>query len=117
MGYCLNKGGIVLNFSEMRGCHVECRKMTVDIEGGLIWKDVYYKYLKDKRNIVIGGLCPTVRVGGFTLGAGLSPFPRSYSLGYDNLLRITCLSGCRCHWYHGCQQYQRPQVPFPLGSH
>jgi FAD/FMN-containing dehydrogenase len=65
---------MVLDFSEMRGCHVDYSKMTVDVEGGLIWKDVYYKCLKDKRKIAIGGQYPPVGVSGFTLGAGLSPF-------------------------------------------
>ncbi|KAF4995786.1 hypothetical protein FGRMN_4909 [Fusarium graminum] len=92
MGYCLNEGGIVLDLSQMRGCYVDYSKMTVEMQGGLIWKDVYYKYLKDKRNIVIGGQCPTVGVSGFTLGAGLSPFSRSYGLGCDNLLSMTVIT-------------------------
>ncbi|KAF4974533.1 hypothetical protein FZEAL_8557 [Fusarium zealandicum] len=92
MGYCLNKSGIVLDISPMRGCYIDYDKMLVEMQGGLVWKDVYYKYLKDKRNIVIGGQCPTVGVSGFTLGAGLSPFSRSYGLGCDNLLEMTVVT-------------------------
>lgn len=43
--------------------------------------DAYYKDLKDKRKIIVDGQCPTVGVSGSSLGAGLSPFSRSYSLG------------------------------------
>lgn len=50
--------------------------------------DVYYKYLKDKRKIIIGGQCPTVGVSGSSLGAGLSPFSRSYDLGCDSLVEM-----------------------------
>ncbi|KAF5559202.1 fad linked oxidase [Fusarium mexicanum] len=88
MGYCLNEGGIVLDLSLMNTCHIDHKKMLIHMDAGLIWKDVYYKYLEDKRNIVIGGQCPLVGVSGFTLGAGLSPFSRSYGLGCDNLLSM-----------------------------
>ncbi|KAK1996926.1 FAD-binding domain-containing protein [Colletotrichum falcatum] len=92
MGYCLNNGGIVLDLSLMNTCHIDYDKMLIRMDGGLVWKDVYYKYLKDNRNIVIGGQCPTVGVSGFTLGAGLSPFFRSYGLGCDNLLEMTIVT-------------------------
>lgn len=92
MGYCLNEGGIVLDLSPMKGCYIDSDKMTVKMEGGLIWKDAYYKYLKDPRNIIIGGQCPTVGVSGFTLGGGLSPFSRSYGLACDNLLEMTIVT-------------------------
>ncbi|KAH7122926.1 hypothetical protein EDB81DRAFT_699659 [Dactylonectria macrodidyma] len=92
MGYCLNREGIVLDVSLMNGCYIDPDKMLVEMQGGLIWKDVYYKHLKDKRNIIIGGQCPTVGVSGFTLGAGLSPFSRSYGLGCDNLLEMTVIT-------------------------
>lgn len=66
MGYCLNEGGIVLDLSLMNTCHIDHDRMLIHMDGGLICKDVYYKYLKDKRNIVIGGQCPFVGVSGFT---------------------------------------------------
>ncbi|KAM5349771.1 hypothetical protein ACJ41O_006276 [Fusarium nematophilum] len=66
--------------------------MLVTMEGGLLWRDVYYKHLQDKRNIIIGGQCPTVGVSGFTLGGGLSPFSHSYKLGYNSLLKMTVVT-------------------------
>ncbi|EWZ30295.1 hypothetical protein FOXYS1_11947 [Fusarium oxysporum] len=92
MGYCLNEGGIVLDLSLMNTCHIDYDKMLIHMDAGLVWKDVYDKYLQDKRNIVIGGQCPWVGVSGFTLGAGLSPFSRSYGLGCDNLLEMTIVA-------------------------
>ncbi|RSL69634.1 hypothetical protein CEP54_002153 [Fusarium duplospermum] len=89
MGYCLNQGGIVLDLSLMNTCHIDYKKMLIHMDAGLVWRDVYNKYLEDKRNIVIGGQCPWVGVSRFTLGAGLSPFSRSYGLGCDNLLEMT----------------------------
>ncbi|PNP61486.1 hypothetical protein FNYG_13773 [Fusarium nygamai] len=76
----------------MNTCHIDDEKMLIHMDAGLLWKDVYYKYLEDKRNIVIGGQCPWVGVSGFTLGAGLSPFSRSYGLGCDNLLEMTIVT-------------------------
>lgn len=35
---------------------------------------------------VVGGLCPTVGVVGFTLGGGVSMLSRSWGLAIDNLL-------------------------------
>ncbi|KAJ1324774.1 fumiquinazoline A oxidase [Microdochium nivale] len=92
MGYCLNEGGIVLEVSGMKGCYIDDKAMTVDMDCGLLWREVYDKHLTDKRNIVIGGQCPSVGVSGFTLGAGLSPFSRSYGLGCDNLLAMTVVT-------------------------
>ncbi|KAF5700208.1 isoamyl alcohol oxidase [Fusarium globosum] len=92
MGYCLNEGGIVLDLSHMNTCHIDNENMLIHMDAGLIWKEVYDKHLEDKRNIVIGGQCPYVGVSGFTLGAGLSPFSRSYGLGCDNLVEMTIVT-------------------------
>ena len=92
MGYCLNEGGIVLDLSPMKGCYIDSENMTVKLRSGMVWKDAYYTYLKDPRDIVIGGQCPTVGVSGFTLGGGLSPFSRSYGLACDNLLQMTIVT-------------------------
>lgn len=92
MGYCLNQGGIVLDISPMKACHVDYDKMLITMDAGLLWEDVYYKHLNDKRNIVMGAQCSSVGVSGFTLGGGISPFSRSYGLGCDNLLEMTIVT-------------------------
>nr|WCO08188.1 RNase T2 protein [Pestalotiopsis microspora] len=93
MGYCLNEGGIVLDLEKLNGCSIDTDEMTITMEGGCIWKDVYYKLLQNcPENIIIGGQCPTVGVSGFTLGGGLSPFSRSYGLGCDNVIEMTIVT-------------------------
>ena len=92
MGYCLNEGGIVLDMSLMKRCYIDSKNRTIKLEGGVIWKDAYRKLLTDPRDIVIGGMCPSVGVSGFTLGGGLSPFSRSYGLACDNLLQMTIVT-------------------------
>ncbi|KAG4285027.1 hypothetical protein FPRO06_06287 [Fusarium proliferatum] len=83
MAYCPNVGGIVFGPSLMNTCHIDNEKMvTVTHTGaGLIHKDIYPK-----------SQCPLIGVSGFTLGAGLSPFSRSYGLGYGNLLEMTIVA-------------------------
>lgn len=57
MAYCPNVGGIVFGPSLMNTCHVDNEKMVTVTHTGarLIHKDIYPKYLVDKRNIVIVG--------------------------------------------------------------
>lgn len=93
MGYCLNHKGIMLDLSCMKDISIDADKMTIRMQGGLVWKDVYHEFNdKDPSLIAIGGQCPTVGVSGFTLGGGLSPFSRSYGLACDNLLAMTIVT-------------------------
>ncbi|CAG8555270.1 26872_t:CDS:1 [Dentiscutata erythropus] len=92
-GYCLNNGGIVLDISSMNKVSIDHKNMTVSIQGGAVWQDAY-SLLKEKDQglIIMGGQCPTVGASAFLLGAGLSPFSRSYGLGIDNLLEMTIIT-------------------------
>ncbi|CCO35510.1 putative FAD-linked oxidoreductase yvdP [Rhizoctonia solani AG-1 IB] len=92
-GYCLNKGGIVMDMGAMIHVHINDNSTVATIQGGATWNHVYDKLLgKDKANIIIGGQCPKVGVSGFTLGGGLSPFSRSYGLGIDNVVEMTVVT-------------------------
>jgi len=99
-GYCLNKGGIVLDLQLMKRIDIDEEAMTVTVQAGLLWKEVY-EALNDKNDkyMIIGGQCPTVGVSGFTLGGGLSPFSRQYGLAVDNLLKVSMVdaSGTLLH--------------------
>lgn len=91
--YCLNQDGIVLDLTLLRKVIINTENMTVTMQGGAIWKDVYAKLAEcDPTNLVVGGQCPTVGVSGFTLGGGLSPFSRSYGLGVDSVLEMTVVT-------------------------
>ncbi|QRV82018.1 FAD-binding domain protein [Ceratobasidium sp. AG-Ba] len=90
-GYCLNKGGIVMDMGTMMQTVLADHEAT--IQGGATWESVYARLVgKDRRCIIIGGQCPTVGVSGFTLGGGLSPFSRSYGLGIDNIREMTVVT-------------------------
>ncbi|CAG8580338.1 7006_t:CDS:1 [Paraglomus occultum] len=93
-GYCLNDGGIVLDISSMNKVSIDRTNMTASIQGGAVWQDAYNSLLEEEnRNLmIIGGQCPTVGVSAFLLGAGLSPFSRSYGLGIDNVLEMTIIT-------------------------
>ena len=93
-GFCLNRGGIVIDLKEMNEVTYDKDAMTITLQAGAIWKDAYalFNNADTWDNIVVGGQCPGVGVSGFTLGAGLSPFSRSYGLGIDNLLEMTIVT-------------------------
>lgn len=87
-GYCLNTGGIVLDFSLMKAIRLEGD--TLRVQAGTRWIDIY-DYLGEKGNglIPIGGGCAPVGVSGFVLGGGYSFVSRSYGLSIDNLIALT----------------------------
>lgn len=92
-GYCLNTDGIMVDLSEMNEVILDRKTMTARVQGGAKWVDVYAKFRGDDVDLmVVGGQCPTVGVGGFTLGGGLSTFSRSFGLAIDNVLALTVIT-------------------------
>ncbi|MES2443814.1 MAG: FAD-binding oxidoreductase [Pseudomonadota bacterium] len=87
-GYCLNSGGIVIDFALMNAMRLEGD--TLKVQAGARWIDIY-NYLQDKGEglIPIGGGCAPVGVSGFVLGGGYSFASRSYGLSIDNLISLT----------------------------
>lgn len=63
-GYCSHQG-IVPDSAFLKGLTVDWVNETVTIQAGVIWNDVY-KVLNGNEYVVLGGLCPTVGVMGFT---------------------------------------------------
>lgn len=87
-GYCLNSGGIVIDFSLMKAMHLEGD--TLKVQAGARWIDIYqYLSAKGEGLIPIGGGCAPVGVSGFVLGGGYSFASRSYGLSIDNLISLT----------------------------
>ncbi|KAF8330348.1 uncharacterized protein EI90DRAFT_3016795 [Cantharellus anzutake] len=92
-GYCLNDRGIVVDLSAMKNVRINEQSTEITMQAGCVWDDVYALLRgKDSANMVVGGLCPTVGVSGFTLAGGASPFSRSYGLGIDNVLEMTVVT-------------------------
>lgn len=87
-GYCLNSGGIVIDFSLMKSIRLEGD--TLRVQAGTRWIDIYdYLGAKGDGLIPIGGGCAPVGVSGFVLGGGYSFASRSYGLSIDNLIALT----------------------------
>lgn len=92
-GYCLNDGGVVLDFSLMKSVSLNRTEMTISVQAGARWSDVY-NFLRDNAPdwLVVGGACSSVGVPGFTLGGGFGFLSRSYGLAVDNLQALTIVT-------------------------
>jgi hypothetical protein len=91
-GYCLNSGGIVIDFALMKSMTLEGD--TLKVQAGARWIDIYnYLSAKGEGLIPIGGGCAPVGVAGFVLGGGYSFASRSYGLSIDNLIALTVVTG------------------------
>lgn len=86
--------GISLDLRSMQKVELDMKAMTVSIEGGCQWGRVYATLVNGGYNgfVILGGRCPTVGVGGFILGGGLSPFTRSFGMGSDTLLEASVVT-------------------------
>jgi FAD/FMN-containing dehydrogenase len=87
-GYCLNSGGIVIDFSLMKRMTLEGD--TLRVQAGARWIDIYRFLQANGQGLIpIGGGCAPVGVTGFMLGGGYSFASRSYGLSIDNLISLT----------------------------
>ncbi|MEA2364517.1 MAG: hypothetical protein QOI32_29 [Thermoleophilaceae bacterium] len=82
-GYCTTGDGVVLDLSRLRGIRVNHGHATVGPAAILI--DVQRK-LTSRGVTVPSGSCPTVGIGGLTLGGGHGLAGRRFGLTSDNLL-------------------------------
>ena len=84
-GYC-SHAGVVLDSALLKKVDIDWQKETITMQAGVLWNEVYAA-LDGSEFVVIGGLCPTVGVVGFTVGGGYnSIYSRSYGLASDNVL-------------------------------
>ncbi len=77
--------GLVLDFSRMKGIHVDPAKRTARAEAGVTWGDL------DHATHVFGlaapgGVISTTGVAGLTLGGGIGYLSRKFGLSCDNLI-------------------------------
>jgi len=92
-GYCLNSGGIVLDMAWMNATSVDTNRLTIYVQGGVQWRNLYKVMNTSYPDIrVVGGTCDGVGVGGFMLGGGISSLSRSYGLGCDNIINMTVVT-------------------------
>ncbi|CAF3158228.1 unnamed protein product, partial [Rotaria sp. Silwood2] len=87
-GYCSHQG-VVLDSALLNKITVNWQDQTITMQSGVLWNEVY-NALNGSEYIMIGGLCPSVGVVGFTLGGGYnSMYTRSFGLATDNVLKFT----------------------------
>eukprot|EP01084_Bolivina_argentea_P287120 492638_1 len=98
VGWALNNNGIVLDMQYFNNIQITQYNETIpsiSIDAGVKWYQVY-RYMKNSSkyniSIVLGGVCPTVGVIGFTLGGGLNLVSKSYGLSIDNVLSLTLIT-------------------------
>ncbi|KAF2807335.1 FAD-binding domain-containing protein [Mytilinidion resinicola] len=93
-GHSTAFSGISLDLRGMKKAELDMKAMTVTMDAGCQWGDVYEKLIIGNHDgfIINGGRCPTVGVSGFILGAGLGPFTRSFGMGADTLAEATLVT-------------------------
>jgi FAD/FMN-containing dehydrogenase len=84
-GFGTNDGGVVVDFSRMRGVRVDPRAKTARAEGGATWGD-FNAATHAFGLATTGGVISTTGIAGLTLGGGIGYLSRGCGLTLDNLL-------------------------------
>ncbi|MEY4546538.1 MAG: hypothetical protein RL685_2733 [Pseudomonadota bacterium] len=84
-GYGTNDGGLVIDLSRQQGIRVDPRASTVQVQGGVLWRDLDEE-AQAFGLATTGGMVSSTGVGGLTLGGGLGWLMGKYGLTVDNLL-------------------------------
>ena len=61
------------------------------IQGRTVWRNVYQK-LNGTNHLIVGGVCPTVGIAGFTQGGVCSLLTRHFGLALDNVKSMTMVT-------------------------
>ena len=86
-GYSTVDGGIVLDFSRMKGVWVDPQAKTARAQAGALWGDVD-RETQAHGLAVPGGQISHTGIAGLTLGGGIGWLSRQYGLTIDNLLSV-----------------------------
>jgi FAD/FMN-containing dehydrogenase len=97
-GNAVCDGGVTIDFSLMRGVHVDPRARIAHVQGGATWGDL------DRETQVFGlatpgGVVSTTGIGGLTLHGGMGHLRAKHGLSLDNLLAVDIVTadGCLRH--------------------
>ena len=91
MGYSsIGSDGFVIYLSEMAQVIIDETSKVIHIQAGARWGDIYNKTGSDY--LIVGGLCLSVGVSGYTLGGGYGLLSRYHGLAVDNLLSATMVT-------------------------
>lgn len=92
-GYCLNRGGLVLDMTSMSRMRLDAENQVLWTQAGVTWQAVYDLLQRSGTGLVpVGGGCLSVGVPGFLLGGGAGFVSRSYGMGADNLLSLVVVT-------------------------
>ncbi|HYO12423.1 MAG TPA: FAD-binding oxidoreductase [Thermoanaerobaculia bacterium] len=92
-GYCLNRGGLVLDMSTMNLMKLDAERQILRVQTGVTWQDVYNFMQQSGTGLIpVGGGCLSVGIPGFILGGGIGFASRSYGMSIDNLLSLTLVT-------------------------
>ena len=86
-GYSTSDGGIVVDFSRMRGVEVDPHTKTARAQAGALWADVD-RATQAHGLAVPGGQISHTGIAGLTLGGGVGWLSRQYGLTIDSLLSV-----------------------------
>jgi hypothetical protein len=79
------KDGLVIDLRKMSAASVDLVSKRITTQGATVWGSVYE--VAEKHGLAaVGGLIPSVGVGGFTLNGGLGWLTSAHGMALDNLL-------------------------------
>jgi FAD/FMN-containing dehydrogenase len=84
-GFGTNDGGVVIDFSRMRGVRVDPAAGTARAEAGVTWGD-FNAATHAFGLATTGGIISTTGIAGLTLGGGIGYLTRGFGLSLDNLI-------------------------------
>jgi FAD/FMN-containing dehydrogenase len=84
-GFGTNDGGVVIDFSRMRGVRVDPNARRARAEGGTTWGD-FNAATNAFGLATTGGIISTTGIAGLTLGGGIGYLTRGHGLSLDNLV-------------------------------
>lgn len=84
-GFGTNDGGVVIDFSRMRGVRVDPNARRARAEGGATWAD-FNAATNAFGLATTGGIISTTGIAGLTLGGGIGYLTRGHGLSLDNLV-------------------------------
>src|SRR6516225_9499547 len=94
LGYGVCDGGVVIDLAGMKRVEIDVSKRVAGAEAGALVRDLDEGTQRFGLATTSGG-CPTVGIGGFTLGGGEGRLMEKYGAACDNLLsaEVVCVDG------------------------
>ncbi len=86
-GFGTCDGGIVIDFSKMKGVRVDPSAKTARAEPGATWREFDFE-TQALGLATTGGLVSSTGIAGFTLGGGIGWLVRKHGLAADNLISV-----------------------------